>query len=74
MTQLVQIYIAIAKKISESPYTYKNGWPDLTLIKEGKLTFVEVKTNDKLHESQLITIPAMRDIIPSEFKVCRIVA
>ena len=68
------IYIAIARKLSEDPYTYRNGWPDLTLIKGGEVSFVEVKTNDKLHESQLITMPTMRDIIPFEFKVCRIVA
>ena len=66
------IYISVAKKIAEDPYAYRNGWPDLTLVKGNKVLFVEVKTKDKLHDSQLVTIPVMRDIIPFVFKVCRI--
>ena len=31
------------------------GWPDLTLIRDGKLKFVEVKTTDRLHASQVHT-------------------
>lgn len=66
------IFIKIAKKIHEDPYLYRNGWPDLTLIKNKEVLFVEVKTSDKLHESQLITIPVMQKIIPSKFSVCRV--
>jgi len=66
------IYISVAKKIAEDPYAYRNGWPDLTLVKGNKVLFVEVKTKDKLHDSQLVTIPVMRDIIPFVFKICRI--
>lgn len=66
-------YISIARKIAEAPYTYRNGWPDLTLIKANEIFFVEVKTNDKLHESQLITIPVMSSIIPFVFCVCRVI-
>jgi hypothetical protein len=50
------IFIQIAKWISLDSYN-RNGWPDLTLIKDNTVRFVEVKTTDKLHASQLITIP-----------------
>jgi hypothetical protein len=67
------IFIAIAKKIAETPYTYRNGWPDLTLIKDNKVSFVEVKATDKLHISQLITIPIMREITQLSFHVCKVI-
>ena len=33
-------------------YSYRAGWPDLTLVREGNLRFIEVKTTDKFHASQ----------------------
>lgn len=51
-------FVKIAKWISLD-FSHRNGWPDLTLIKDNRLSFVEVKTTDKLHESQLNTIPAL---------------
>jgi len=65
-------FISIAKKLLENPYLYGKGWPDLTLIKDNTVSFVEVKTTDKLHVSQLTTIPAMQAITPFSFSVCRI--
>ena len=65
-------FISILRKVLEDPYTYRNGWCDLTLIKSNKLYFIEVKTSDKLHSSQLITIQAMRKIIPSYFGICKV--
>lgn len=35
------------------PYDYRSGWPDLTVISNDGLSFIEVKTTDKFHESQL---------------------
>lgn len=67
-----ELFIKVANKLSEDPYTFRNGWPDLTLIKDGGVSLVEVKTTDKLHDSQLITIPIMRDMLPFKFSVCRI--
>lgn len=67
-----ELFIKVANKLAEDPYTFRNGWPDLTLIKDGIITFIEVKTTDKLHESQLITIPIMRSMLPYKFSVCRI--
>ena len=51
-------FIRLAKWISLD-HTHRNGWPDLTLIKDGRLKFIEVKTTDKLHHSQLVAIPAL---------------
>ena len=67
-----EVFVAVASKFAEDPYTYRSGWPDLTLIKGNEVLFIEVKTTDKLHESQLITIPEMRSIIPFKFSVCRV--
>ena len=68
-----EVLVSVAKKLAEAPYTYRNGWPDLTLIKDSEVLFIEVKTTDKLHESQLITIPEMRSILPFKFSVCKVV-
>jgi hypothetical protein len=64
-----EVFTRLACKFSEAPYQYRAGWPDLTLIRGSRVKFVEVKTTDKLHESQLITIPVMRSILPFEFEV-----
>ena len=57
--------------ITSNGYTYGNGWPDLTLIKDNEVLFIEVKTTDKMHESQLITIPEMRSITAFKFVFVR---
>jgi len=35
------------------PYEFRAGWPDLTVIGSEGLSFIEVKTTDRFHESQL---------------------
>lgn len=40
-----------ARNMFDDP-SYRAGWPDLTVAREGKVRFVEVKTTDKLHASQ----------------------
>lgn len=35
------------------PYAYGAGWPDLTLVGSGGVRFVEVKTTDLFHVSQV---------------------
>lgn len=62
----------VAKKFSEDPYTYRNGWPDLIIVKDKEVRFIEVKTTDKLHKNQLLTIPTFRKILPYEFSVCKV--
>jgi hypothetical protein len=43
----------IATVFMRNPYDYRSGWPDLTVIESGLLSFVEVKTTDLFHNSQL---------------------
>jgi len=38
---------------SAAPYEYRPGWPDLIVIQSGGMKLVEVKTSDKLLDSQL---------------------
>lgn len=68
-----ELFYKVANKIAEDPYLYRNGWPDLTIVKNGNIEFIEVKTTDKLHESQLITIPVMRKILPFNFYAIRLI-
>ena len=48
----------------ENPYGHRNGWPDLTLIRESSVKLVEIKTRDRLHFSQIRTFPRLRAVIP----------
>ncbi|MDP3586700.1 MAG: hypothetical protein Q8R58_01485 [Sulfuricurvum sp.] len=64
-------YCLIAKWIAMNP-EHRNGWPDLTLVKENIVCFVEVKTTDKLHNSQLNTIPAIKQLINADIQVIKL--
>ncbi len=45
--------VKIAEKFKKDPYEYRKGWPDLTLWKDDKLIFCEVKgPNDRILNSQ----------------------
>jgi hypothetical protein len=35
------------------PYSYRDGLPDLTIVKDDHFTLIMVKTTGSLHESQL---------------------
>lgn len=62
----------IATEITTEPYQYRSGWPDLTLVNENTIAFVEVKTTDNLHSSQLRTIPMLLKVLPDTVSVCRL--
>jgi tetratricopeptide (TPR) repeat protein len=64
--------LAIARKLREDPYVYRNGWPDLTLVRGSQVRFVEVKRNDSLIASQLTTIPAMIPLLGVAIEVLRV--
>lgn len=38
---------------SSAPYDYRAGWPDLIVLKDGTMKFIEVKTSDNLLNTQL---------------------
>ena len=65
-------FLSVARKFSEDPYKYRNGWPDLIIVKDQEVKFIEVKTSDKLTKSQLLTIPIFKEILPYEFIVFRV--
>jgi len=58
---------------SVDSYRYRSGWPDLTIGDKKQIELVEVKTTDKLHGSQLYTIPMLMSILPCNISVVRIV-
>lgn len=55
-------------------HSHHAGWPDLTLVRNNRLKFVEVKTRDKLHHSQLIAIPALMREIDADVSVLQILS
>lgn len=71
---LVQLFEALGSAtlcrlilaLGKAPYKYRKGWPDLTLVRGAEVRFVEVKTTDRLHGSQLTTIPYVAGIMGSE--------
>lgn len=48
-----KLLVDIATLFMRKPYDYRSGWPDLTVLGKGSVSFVEVKTTDKLNYSQL---------------------
>ncbi len=62
LTLGVQRIIDIAKLFFTDPFAYQKGWPDLTIIEKDEIKFIEVKGNDRLRRSQIIT---MCDLIKS---------
>jgi hypothetical protein len=63
----------ILASIGEDPYEFCKGWPDLTLVRSGRVLLAEVKTTDRLHSSQLKTIPTVCQANGLDVVVIRIV-
>lgn len=68
-----RVFVSVAEKFFESPYEYRKGWPDLTLVNNREVRFVEVKTSDKLHQSQIIILNQFRPLLPAKFEVLRLI-
>ncbi|MBI6943821.1 VRR-NUC domain-containing protein [Pseudomonas putida] len=43
----------ILEAFSAAPYDYRAGWPDLIVLGDDAIKFVEVKTNDRLLDTQI---------------------
>lgn len=78
---ILSLYKALGKDVlfrlvlslQSDPYKYRKGWPDLTLVRGGEVLFAEVKTSDRLHESQLETIPYVSHVLGQDrFAVWRL--
>ena len=63
----------VAKVRFSDFYAFSKGWPDLTVYQDGKTKFVEVKVKDKLHRSQLITLPALKKYAGLNISILKIV-
>jgi hypothetical protein len=63
---------AIAAAIMEAPYTYRAGWPDLTMTNGLKMLWAEIKTTDKLQHSQITTLRRMRGLLTGDIRVVQL--
>lgn len=64
----------IATKFSQDPYEYRRGWPDITIWKDGKLRFVEVKApRDRLQESQRTIINEFAKPFSLDFSIAGVI-
>ena len=64
----------IANLLCQDPHAfYSRGWPDLMILGPNEFRFVEVKTTDKLHRSQIITMPEMHKVGGLDISVLQLV-
>ena len=62
----------ITAAIMEDPYKYRAGWPDLTMEKGSEMLWVEIKTTDRLHMSQIMTMFRMKPLLPGNMCVVQL--
>jgi hypothetical protein len=62
----------ITEEIMKNPYCYRSGWPDLTMTNGSDMLWVEIKTKDRLHISQIMTISRMKTLLPGEIRVVQL--
>lgn len=64
----------MTQEIGIDPYKYRKGWPDLTLVNQsGRLRWIEIKTTDKLHRSQIETLTHMLPCMLGTVEVLQLV-
>lgn len=63
----------ITAAIMENPYSYRAGWPDLTMVNGSDMLWVEIKTTDRLHMSQIMTIFRMKPLLPGVMRVVQLI-
>lgn len=63
----------IAAAIMEAPYTYRAGWPDLTMTNGSDMFWAEIKTTDRLHQSQITTLHRMKPLMPGRIRVIQLI-
>lgn len=61
----------IAAAIMENP-SCRSGWPDLTMVNGSNMLWVEIKTTDRLHISQIMTIFRMKPLLPGDVRVVQL--
>lgn len=63
----------ITAAIMENPYSYRAGWPDLTMVNGSEMLWGEIKTTDRLHISQIMTIFRMKSLLPGKMRVIQLI-
>ncbi|RFC33010.1 MAG: hypothetical protein DID91_2727703146 [Candidatus Nitrotoga sp. MKT] len=63
----------ITAAVMENPYSYRAGWPDLTMVKDSVMFWAEIKTTDRLHMSQIMTIYRMKPLLPGDMRVIQLI-
>jgi hypothetical protein len=69
---IVETYVRIFELGLEDYDCIHAGWPDLTLVREGELRFVEVKTTDKLLFSQIEALILNKSVFKSRYSIAKI--
>ena len=64
---------AIATLMLDDPYEYRKGWPDLIIWWKNNLRWIEVKTTDKFHDSQITTIGRFQHTLPGTIEVAKVI-
>lgn len=69
------VIFALLKKYARHNYAIRAGWPDLTVVQQGHVKLIEVKKTDKLHNSQIRTVPELKEALSAScsIEVCRLV-
>jgi len=67
-----ETFLRITEVFLEDPYRFRAGWPDLTLVRENSVRFVEIKTTDTLRASQIAIVEHFARPIGLDFRVCHV--
>ncbi len=63
---------AILERMAYDFYTLRNGFPDLLLIRDGEVRFVEIKAEgDQIHRNQLARLNLLKSV-GFEAEICRV--
>jgi len=67
-----ETFLKIAELFLTDPYRFRAGWPDLTLVRDNSVRFVEIKTTDMLRASQIAIVEHFAQPIGLDFRVCHV--
>lgn len=64
----------LMEAFSVAPYDYRAGWPDLMVLTDDEIKFVEVKTNDRLLDTQIRFATGIGEPMGFDCEVVRLTA
>mgnify|MGYP001271722953 CR=1 FL=1 len=68
-----EAFVKIAATLLSAPYRLRTGWPDLTLVRDNSVRFVEIKTTDTIRASQIAVVEHFAHPIGLGFQMCHVV-